>query len=174
MRAVLSTIALASRLLLSCHRTTQLSRHGQLLKASQTPTSLSLSSMIPALQTLLDVLLGIIPVPGLSAAFNILKLIVCAVQQASKSKQRLAVLAQSAAQLLQTLNKEFSASRLVQSACRESLRELNGCDYNCSNKFTVLLIFAPAYLPTFRPSSSRKMHVLSSMHCSHKMPGWRE
>jgi hypothetical protein len=83
------------------------------------------------------------------------------------------VLAQSAAQLLQTLNKEFSASRLVQSACRESLRELNGCDYNCSNKFTVLLIFAPAYLPTFRPSSSRKMHVLSSMHCSHKMPGWR-
>ena len=86
--------------------------------------------MIPALQTLLDVLLGITPVPGLSVAFNILKLIVHAVQQASKSKQRLAVLAQSAAQLLQTLNNEFSASRLVQSACTEPLRELHRCGYH--------------------------------------------
>ncbi|KAF7343173.1 Kinase-like protein [Mycena venus] len=80
--------------------------------------------MIPALQTVLDVILGITPVPGLSAAFDILKLIVSAVEQASRSKQRLTILAQSAAQLLQTLNNEFIASRLAQSACREPLREL--------------------------------------------------
>jgi hypothetical protein len=77
------------------------------------------------LQSVLDVLLGITPVPGLSAAFNILKLIVSAVQQASKSKQRLAVLAQSVAQLLQTLNAEFSTSGLVQFAFRKPLRDLH-------------------------------------------------
>jgi hypothetical protein len=77
------------------------------------------------LQTVLDVILGITPVPGLSAAFNILSLIVSAIEQARKSKQRLAVLAQSAAQLLQTLNTEFTAARLVQSACGKPLRDLH-------------------------------------------------
>ncbi|KAJ7349820.1 hypothetical protein DFH08DRAFT_125312 [Mycena albidolilacea] len=77
------------------------------------------------LQTVLDVILGITPVPGLSAAFNILSHIVSAIEQARKSKQRLAVLAQSAAQLLQTLNTEFRAARLVQSACGKPLKDLH-------------------------------------------------
>ncbi|KAF7351565.1 DUF1768 domain-containing protein [Mycena sanguinolenta] len=78
------------------------------------------------LQTVLDVILGITPVPGLSAAFTLLKTIVSAIQQVSKSKQQLALLAQSAAQLLQMLNAEFSASRLMQSTCAKPLRDLHG------------------------------------------------
>jgi hypothetical protein len=80
-----------------------------------------------SLQTVLDVILGITPVPGLSAAFNTLKLIVSAIQQARKRKQRLTVLAQSAAQFLQTLNAEFSAARLTQSAFGKPLRDLHRC-----------------------------------------------
>ncbi|KAJ7024029.1 hypothetical protein C8F04DRAFT_166492 [Mycena alexandri] len=78
-----------------------------------------------SLQTILDVILMVTPVPGLSAAFHLLKLIVSAVQQASKSKARLLVLAQSAAQLLETLNAEFRASRLSQSTCARPLADLH-------------------------------------------------
>ncbi|KAJ7283143.1 hypothetical protein C8J57DRAFT_728497 [Mycena rebaudengoi] len=81
--------------------------------------------MMVSLQTILDMILGIAPVPGLSLAFNTLKLIVSAVEQASTCKQRLAVLTQSVAQLLQTLNEEFTASRLVQSACSKPLNDLH-------------------------------------------------
>jgi hypothetical protein len=84
------------------------------------------------------------------------------------------VLAQSVAQLLQTLNNEFSASRLVQSVCKEPLTELHRCGYYRFNEFRVVLTFAPAYLPTSRPSSSKSKHVLSSRYCSHKIAGWRE
>ncbi|KAJ7758365.1 hypothetical protein B0H16DRAFT_1535954 [Mycena metata] len=78
-----------------------------------------------SLHTVLDVVLGITPVPGLSAAFHILKLIVSAVQQASKTKGRLVVLTQSAAQLLETLNAEFTASRISESTCVRPLRDLH-------------------------------------------------
>ncbi|KAJ7792277.1 hypothetical protein B0H13DRAFT_2394022 [Mycena leptocephala] len=76
-----------------------------------------------SLQTVLDVILGITPVPGLSAAFNTLKLIISAIQQARKRKQRLTVLAQSAAQLLQTLNAEFTQRGLL-NLLLESLSEI--------------------------------------------------
>ncbi|KAJ6470933.1 hypothetical protein C8R45DRAFT_1014930 [Mycena sanguinolenta] len=82
--------------------------------------------MSSPLQTVLDVIVGITPVPGLSAAFTLLRTIVSAIQQVSGSKQQLALLAQSAAQLLQTLNAEFSASRLMQSTCAQPLRDLHG------------------------------------------------
>ncbi|KAJ7110263.1 hypothetical protein C8R43DRAFT_1113750 [Mycena crocata] len=63
----------------------------------------------------LDVILGITPVPGLSAAFNILKFIVSSIEKISKSKQQLEVLALSVAQLLQTLNTEFQAWNIIHS-----------------------------------------------------------
>ncbi|KAJ6513727.1 hypothetical protein C8R47DRAFT_1091704 [Mycena vitilis] len=84
--------------------------------------------MTVTLQTALDMILGITPVPGLSLAFSSLKVIISAVQQASmacKQRLRVAVLAQSAAQLLQTLNTEFSSSRLMQSACGQPLNDLH-------------------------------------------------
>ncbi|KAJ7147807.1 hypothetical protein C8R43DRAFT_524115 [Mycena crocata] len=63
----------------------------------------------------LDVILGVTPVPGLSAAFNILKLIISSVEQAHRSKRQLHALAASVAQLLETLNTEFrlGAARIV-------------------------------------------------------------
>ncbi|KAK7007652.1 kinase-like protein, partial [Favolaschia claudopus] len=76
-------------------------------------------------QTVLDVALGITPVPGLSAAFTLLKLIVSAIEKVKQGKQRLIVLAQSAGQLLQTLNTELSLERLVQSTCLKPLEELH-------------------------------------------------
>jgi hypothetical protein len=130
--------------------------------------------MIPALQTVLDVILGITPVPGLYAAFNILKLIVYAVEQASKSKQRLAILAQCAAQLLKTINVEFSASRLVHSACREPLNDLQRCMAFLRVILTLVLIFALGCSATSRNSSVRSKHVRSSKRCLPTMPDWRE
>ncbi|KAK7001568.1 DUF1768 domain-containing protein [Favolaschia claudopus] len=80
-------------------------------------------SMITS-QTVLDVVLGVTPVPGLSAAFTLLKLIVSSIEKVKQSKQRLVVLAQSAGQLLQTLNTELCIGRLVQSTCQKPLKDL--------------------------------------------------
>ncbi|KAJ7659857.1 hypothetical protein B0H17DRAFT_1095969 [Mycena rosella] len=74
---------------------------------------------------LLDVILGITPVPGLSAAFSLLKITVSSVQQAREGKRQLGALAYAVAQLLDTLNTEFRASRLVQSASVKPLQDLH-------------------------------------------------
>ncbi|KAK6974293.1 kinase-like protein [Favolaschia claudopus] len=76
-------------------------------------------------QTVLDVILGITPVPGLSAAFTLLKFIVSNIEGVSRSKRRLAILAQAASHLLQTLNTELRAGRLAQSTCAQPLDELH-------------------------------------------------
>ncbi|KAJ7114661.1 hypothetical protein C8R43DRAFT_126046 [Mycena crocata] len=68
-----------------------------------------------SLQLALDVILRMTPVPGLSAAFNILKFIVSSIEHVSKSKQQLEVLAISVAQLLETLNAEFQTSNITHS-----------------------------------------------------------
>ncbi|KAJ7474336.1 hypothetical protein FB451DRAFT_287257 [Mycena latifolia] len=78
-----------------------------------------------SLQLALDVILGITPVPGLSAGFNLLKLIVSSVRQARESKRQLEALAYTVAQLLETLNAEFRASRLIQSASDRPLQDLH-------------------------------------------------
>ncbi|KAJ6477297.1 hypothetical protein DFH09DRAFT_1379401 [Mycena vulgaris] len=65
-----------------------------------------------SLQLVLDVILGITPVPGLSAAFNTLKLVVSSIQQARETRSQLEELAYAVAQPPETLNAEFSASRL--------------------------------------------------------------
>ncbi|KAJ7699658.1 hypothetical protein B0H17DRAFT_1049151 [Mycena rosella] len=74
---------------------------------------------------LLDVILGITPVPGLSAAFSLLKIIVSSVQQAREGKRQLEALAYGVAQLLDTLNIEFRASRLFESASVKPFQDLH-------------------------------------------------
>ncbi|KAJ7108316.1 kinase-like domain-containing protein [Mycena epipterygia] len=78
-----------------------------------------------SLETALDVILGINPVPGLSAAFTVLKLIISSVQKVGESKRQLEGLATALAQLLGTLDAELRASRLIESVCSRSLEDLN-------------------------------------------------
>ncbi|KAJ7108319.1 kinase-like domain-containing protein [Mycena epipterygia] len=78
-----------------------------------------------SLETALDVILEITPVPGLSAAFTVLKLIVSSVQKVSESKRQLEALATAVAQLLGTLDAELRATRLVESLCSKPLKDLN-------------------------------------------------
>ncbi|KAJ7776901.1 hypothetical protein DFH07DRAFT_32384 [Mycena maculata] len=82
------------------------------------------SASTMSLQSVLDVILGITPVPGLSAAFTLLKLIVTSVQKVREGRRQLEVLANSIAHLLEALNAEFSASSLVPSACVRPLQDL--------------------------------------------------
>jgi hypothetical protein len=82
-----------------------------------------------SLETALDVILGITPVPGLSAAFHVLRFIISSVQQVSESRRQLEELAKAVAQLLATLNAQFRASRLVESTCARALQDLHRSEF---------------------------------------------
>ncbi|KAF8170487.1 kinase-like domain-containing protein [Mycena galopus ATCC 62051] len=72
----------------------------------------------------IDVLLGIIPVPGLSAAFTVFKFILSTVQAVQASKEQLKTLAEALGQLLGTLDGEFKSSTLIEASCVKSLNDL--------------------------------------------------
>ncbi|KAJ7101935.1 hypothetical protein C8R44DRAFT_808907 [Mycena epipterygia] len=71
-----------------------------------------------------EALLGETPVPGLSAAFTVLKFIVSSVQAVRESKEQLKVLALAIAQFLGVLNAEFRGSRLIETDCKQALSDL--------------------------------------------------
>lgn len=77
-----------------------------------------------SLEPVLDMLLGITPVPGLSLAWNSLKFLVSAVDKARDSNYQLQVLTRCAAYLIQTLDAEFKAKRLTEPRCAKQLRDL--------------------------------------------------
>ncbi|KAJ7496428.1 hypothetical protein FB451DRAFT_1549581 [Mycena latifolia] len=77
-----------------------------------------------SLETALEIVLGLTPVPGLSAAFTLLKFIASSVQDVKQSEKQLEVLATAVAQLLATLDSEFRSSKLVVANCRGPLAEL--------------------------------------------------
>jgi hypothetical protein len=77
-----------------------------------------------SLEAALHVVLGTSPVPGLSAAFTLLRFIVSSVQTLLASRKQLEVLAKAAGQVLATLNSEFKGSRLIVANCKEQLAEL--------------------------------------------------
>ncbi|KAJ6618043.1 hypothetical protein B0H10DRAFT_1276144 [Mycena sp. CBHHK59/15] len=77
-----------------------------------------------SLDVALDVILGITPVPGLSAAFTLLKFIISAVEELQACRKQLGVLAQTLGQLLATLQTEFQSGRLIVSSCVRPLTEL--------------------------------------------------
>lgn len=64
---------------------------------------------------IIEQLLSLAPVPYLSAAFSIFKIIWQTVEQVQDSKEQLRVLAYSVGQLLYTLDREFRAGRLKES-----------------------------------------------------------
>jgi hypothetical protein len=68
--------------------------------------------------------LSLAPVPYLSPAFSVLRFIWSSIQQVQASQRQLEVLAQSIAQLLETLNEEYRAGRLLQAKTSSPLKNL--------------------------------------------------
>jgi hypothetical protein len=68
--------------------------------------------------------LSLAPVPYLDFAFSVFRFICTSVEQAQASKQQLHALAQTIAQPLSTLNKEYCAGRLVQADTSTPVAEL--------------------------------------------------
>src|ERR1700676_828602 len=83
---------------------------GPLSDVKRSPPNLS----SPPTMDIIHQCLSLAPVPYLSAAFSALRLIWSSVQQVQASKGQLEALAQSIAQLLQTLDDEYRAGRLLQ------------------------------------------------------------
>jgi hypothetical protein len=77
-----------------------------------------------SLEAALHLALGTTPVPGLSAAFTLLRFIVSSIQTLQASKKQLEGLAKATGQLLATLNSEFKGSRLIVEKCKEQLTDL--------------------------------------------------
>ena len=70
--------------------------------------------------------LSLAPVPYLDFAFSVFRFIWTSVEQAQASKQQLRALAQTIAQLLSTLDKEYRAGRLVQAETSTPVADLGG------------------------------------------------
>ncbi|KAJ7843249.1 kinase-like domain-containing protein [Mycena olivaceomarginata] len=77
-----------------------------------------------SLEAALHLALGTTPVPGLSAAFTLLRFIVSSIQTLQASRKQLEGLAKAAGRLLATLNSEFKESRLIVGKCKEQLTDL--------------------------------------------------
>ncbi|KAJ6524675.1 kinase-like domain-containing protein [Mycena vulgaris] len=77
-----------------------------------------------SLDVALQVVLGITPIPGLSAAFTVFRFIVDSVQKVQDGKKQLDALAKAVGQILRALDSEFTASRLVVARCGGPLTDL--------------------------------------------------
>lgn len=77
--------------------------------------------------TVLNMMLGVTPVPGLHPAYAVLKFIYSCVQAVRTSQKQLVVLANAVGQLLATLQREFESNRLVEESCAHPLKELMRC-----------------------------------------------
>jgi hypothetical protein len=71
--------------------------------------------------------LSLAPVPYLATAFSALRFIWLTIQQVQASNGQLEVLAETVAQLLQTLNEEYRAGRLLQDKTSMHLADLAKC-----------------------------------------------
>jgi hypothetical protein len=80
--------------------------------------------MSESLEAALHVVLGEVPVPGLSSAFKLFTFIVSSVQATRESKKQLQVLAKGVGELLSTLNSEIRESRIVAANCVKPLADL--------------------------------------------------
>ena len=68
--------------------------------------------------------LSLAPVPYLAPAFSVLRFIYSSVEQAQASKQQLQALAQTIAQLLWTLNREYRSGRLLHAKTSTAVDDL--------------------------------------------------
>ncbi|KAK7008148.1 kinase-like protein [Favolaschia claudopus] len=77
-----------------------------------------------SLNTALDLVSGMVPVPGLAPALTLLKFIIASVEQTRASQKQLAGLTITLAQLLATINTEFQSSKLIEASCIQPLEDL--------------------------------------------------
>jgi hypothetical protein len=87
----------------------------------------------------IHVCLNLAPVPYLSPAFSTFKFIWSQIAQVQASDQQLEVLAQSLAQLLKTLNAEYSAGRLIKARTSSPLANLCRCVRSTMGKTLILI-----------------------------------
>ena len=80
---------------------------------------------IPLSMDIIHHCLSMVPVPYLAPGFAALRFIWSSVEQAQASRQQLQALAQSIAQLLQTLHDQYCAGRLLQAKTSRSLVDLH-------------------------------------------------
>lgn len=69
--------------------------------------------------------LALVPVPYISTAISIFRVIWTSVQQVQASNEQLRILSHTIAQLLKTLDKEYRQKRLVQTHTSAQLAELD-------------------------------------------------
>lgn len=69
--------------------------------------------------------LALSPVPGLGAAFSLLRFIWSSVQRAEANQQQLIALSQSSAQLLGSLDNEYRTGKLLDQQTAVPLNDLN-------------------------------------------------
>ena len=89
---------------------------------------------------IIDRCFSLAPVPCLVPAFAVLRFIWLLVQQAQASKQQLQTLAQTIAQLLWTLNQEYSAGRLREGQTSTPLADLR-------RSVSSVVLFRPLSIP---------------------------
>lgn len=73
---------------------------------------------------------ALVPVPYLNLAFSIFRSIWASIQAVKESTEQLRILTSCIAQLLKTLNEEYSAGRLVKDETSEALADLIECAFH--------------------------------------------
>ena len=101
---------------------------------------------------IIDQCLSLAPVPYLSPAFHLFRIIWLSVQQAQASKWQLETLAQSIAQILNTLNEQYRTGRLLQAKTSTPLSNLHEC----------VKFILPQILRTYQGASRRLLGEISA------------
>jgi hypothetical protein len=104
------------------------------------------------IKDIIEQCLSLAPVPYLSSAFHLLRMIWLSVQKAQASKRQLETLAQSIAQILGTLNEQYRIGRLLHVKTSTPLTNLHECV-----KFTL-----PQILRTYQGASHRLLGDISA------------
>ena len=112
--------------------------------------------------------LSLAPVPYLLPAFSVLRFIWSSIQQVQASKWQLEALAQSIAQLLETLNEEYRAGRLLQAKTSTPLKNLRRyVDHGAVDHSSYL--HRSGYWRKYQNSFRRKHHMDFSSFFSPKI-----
>lgn len=85
---------------------------------------LALTSLLTATMDIISSCLALTPVPYLGIVFSVFQFIYASIEQVQTSKEQLVALAQSAAQLLHTIDSQCRAGRLSQATTAKPLENL--------------------------------------------------
>ena len=110
---------------------------------------------------IIDQCLLLVPVPYLSFAFHLLRTIWLSIQQAQASKWQLEALAQSIAQILDTLNEQYRTGRLLKVKTSTPLKKLHECVKFILPRILLTKMFHTDYLAISRHLLRKMLHVCS-------------